>query len=406
MAHGLVGVAASLEPAPGRMVQRAHVVRRAERKARQEHLAQQRVQAIPALAVVAADLADEEVLRIQVRKARGHARHGLRLPEQRGAQRRAETVAGRHAGEQVEVFRRQAHQHFALEIACEGLRVAHLDRRETAAMLGLEIDREQLQAGDPAVGEVVQGARVFGLDAAELFAQEALGLFGGEAQVAQIELAEQALGAQARHRQWQRQRMPRAEHQVQVGRCVFEQPLQGLEDARLVVQVLHVVQHQHQLARAPGDFLHQRDDPVLDRRLVAVAPHQQGGLLPQGRVHLREAGQHAVEEARQLVIFGRERQPSDVVVQCQQGLAPSHQRARLSAARRSLYHHAALAPRVLQARDQRVARHQPPRATGRQQLGAGDGFGVRLPGRGGPGRRGVARGHGYGNSDRAQGRRT
>ncbi|MNV45838.1 hypothetical protein D3C71_1376470 [compost metagenome] len=155
MAHGFVEVPVRLEPAPGRAMQRTAFVARQPFQARQQDLAQQRMHAIPGLAVVAADLADEQVLAIEACQPQRHVRTGVRQHQQRGAQGGAETVAQGQPREQRQLIGRQVRQHFAFEVAGKGLRVAHLHPGIRGAALGLPVDHEQLQTGHPAIGEWV-----------------------------------------------------------------------------------------------------------------------------------------------------------------------------------------------------------------------------------------------------------
>ncbi|MCY1530897.1 hypothetical protein D9M68_661040 [compost metagenome] len=65
-------------------------------------------------------------------------------------------------------------QYFLFEVLREGACPAHLHAAETAAPFGFQIDREQLQASHPAVGQFVQDFGILSADFAELLAQVAL----------------------------------------------------------------------------------------------------------------------------------------------------------------------------------------------------------------------------------------
>ncbi|MDT4826579.1 hypothetical protein FQZ97_598940 [compost metagenome] len=320
---------------------------------------------------MAFDLGDEQVAAVQPCQAVEHLRQGVRLAEQGGAQRGAEAVADGGVQQQGEIVRRQVGQHLLLEIVGEGTGIAHLHVRIAAALPGLQVDGEQLQAGGPAVGQFVQDFGVALVDLPQVFAEEACRFLGAETQVAQIELAQQALCAQAGQRMRHGHRGARTEHQMEMRRRVFEQPLQDLEDAR-VAQEVQVVEHQHQFLPVPGDALHQGDDPVFHGQVVVLPADEDGGLAHHRRVHLGEARQQAAGEARQVVVLAGQGEPGDIEVQRQQLAAPGQQRAGLAAAGRTLDHHAALPPRFEQAGDQRIARHQVACPAGRQDFGAGD----------------------------------
>ncbi|MCY1453553.1 hypothetical protein D9M71_705560 [compost metagenome] len=77
------------------------------------------------------------------------------LTEQGRAQRCTKAFADRYAGEQAQVLGLQTHQHLAFEIAGKGTRIAHLNTVKTPALLGFEVNREQLQASHPAIGQLV-----------------------------------------------------------------------------------------------------------------------------------------------------------------------------------------------------------------------------------------------------------
>ncbi|MCY1559847.1 hypothetical protein D9M68_969230 [compost metagenome] len=95
-------------------------------KAAKQRLAQQRMNAIPGLGVVAADGRDKEVVRHHPRQALPDV---CRVPgptQDIRAQRHAEALADGHAGEHVEVFGGEVNQHLAFEEAGEGACVAQL----------------------------------------------------------------------------------------------------------------------------------------------------------------------------------------------------------------------------------------------------------------------------------------
>ncbi|MCY1219433.1 hypothetical protein D9M72_314070 [compost metagenome] len=214
----------------------------------------------------------------------------------------------------------------------------------------------------------MQGDGIVALDRAQLFAQEAFRLLRREAQVAHVEFDQGSLQAQPFHREFQR--TARAERQMQLRRCVIQQPLQGLQDAR-VSDMVQVIDHQHQFALAPGQRLHQGDHPQFDGRVAAVGPDRSRGFPGGGRIGFADAGQQAVNETRRVIVLGRQRQPADVIAQRQDFLAPCHQGTGLAAACLSLDHHAALPARLQQAVHQRFARHELACAARGQHPGAG-----------------------------------
>ena len=230
----------------------------------------------------------------------------------------------------------------------------------------LPVDGQQLQAGGPAVGKFVQLHRVAVVDGAELALQEALRFLRRKAQVTHIQFEQLAFGAKSVERQ--RHRPARGHHQVQVGRRVVQQPLQRLVDAR-VAQVVQIVEHQHQVTRMGGDGAHQRDQGALDGLAVDAAPGEIGRRLRHGRGGLGQAGEQVVEQAGELVVFGRQGEPGDVEAQRQQRLAPGDQGGGLAAAGRALQHQAAPAARLHQPGQQRLARHDAAGAARRDHLG-------------------------------------
>ncbi|MNL02476.1 hypothetical protein D3C87_1229850 [compost metagenome] len=382
LAHGLVDEAMVAEPLPRDAVHRALFGLAALAQAPAQGFAQQRMQAVPGLALGAGlDRHDEQVLALQPREQR---RRGgvVRGPAEQGrAQRRAETAAGRDADQQVEIGRRQVRQHFLFEIGGEGLRVLHVGAHEVARQLActhaqflaalLPVDGQQLQAGGPAVAQFVQRQCIARRDAAQLRLQEALGLGRRKAQVAHVDLQHLAFGAQAVERQ--RQRAARSHGQMQVARRVVQQPLQRLVQAR-VHEVLQVVEHQHQLARMGGNAAHQRDQRALHGFAVDAAAGVVGGFLGGDRRHLRHAGQQVVEQSRGLVVLGREAEPGDVEAQRQQRLSPRDQGGGLAAAGGALQHDAAAAAPFHQPGQQRLAGHGAPGAAGGNHLGGDQGL--------------------------------
>ncbi|MNI82614.1 hypothetical protein D3C73_1393450 [compost metagenome] len=118
-----------------------------------------------------------------------------------GAQRGAEAVADRHEQHQVKIRRRQVGQHFDFEIFGERLVVAHLVGGGNGRAIFLAADREQLQAGDPAIGQFVHLPGIAGADIAQLCLEKLLGLRRGKTQIPQVQFQYQLLAAQARQRQ-------------------------------------------------------------------------------------------------------------------------------------------------------------------------------------------------------------
>ncbi|MNL46456.1 hypothetical protein D3C87_1691690 [compost metagenome] len=94
-------------------------------------------------------------------------------------------------------------KYFLFKILREGAGTTHLHTTEAAAMLGFQVNREQLQASHPAVGQVVQELGIVMADFTEL-PQVAFGLFDGKAQIPQVILGQLALSAQPG--QWKRGR--------------------------------------------------------------------------------------------------------------------------------------------------------------------------------------------------------
>ncbi|MCY1513916.1 hypothetical protein D9M68_484390 [compost metagenome] len=324
-------------------------------------LAQQRVQAVPGFALGAGRGGDEEVLLLQPREQGQHLMLAQRLFAQRLAQRCGKAFARGRAHQQLGFVGRQPRQDFALEIFGEGAGVLHVGLHEAAGkgdaagvgLLAFPVRGEQLQAGDPAVGLLVQQARIARADLAQLGTQEVLRFRQRETQVALVQFQQQALVAQASQRQ--RQRRARGEHHVEVGRGVVEQPLQRLQHAR-GGQLLHVVEHQRHFARMRADAAHQRHDGALHGFVVGAAVGQQRGLAGDVGADLRQAAEHAVEPALALVVGGFQRQRGHVEAQRQQVQAPGAQQRGLAVAGRPLQHDAAPPARLGQLRQQPFAR--------------------------------------------------
>ncbi|MCY1458591.1 hypothetical protein D9M71_759870 [compost metagenome] len=86
MAHGLIEVAMLAEPGTGAGMQAHQALLRLCFQACAQHLAQQRMQAVPGFTVVTLDLSDEQVVAVQAGQLGEHPRNGMGLAEQRGAQ--------------------------------------------------------------------------------------------------------------------------------------------------------------------------------------------------------------------------------------------------------------------------------------------------------------------------------
>ncbi|MNV05535.1 hypothetical protein D3C71_958760 [compost metagenome] len=149
--------------------------------------------------------------------------------------------------------------------------------------------------------------------------------------------------------------------------------MQRLDDARLL-QVVHVVEHQHQLSRMLGDALNQGDHPMFDSHLVVVTTQQETGIAHPLRHDFSQTGLQATRETFQIVVFGRQRQPGHIEIHGQQLASPSQQRTGLATPGRPLDHHATLPANFLQTRQQVFARHQAPGPARRHNLGIGDGL--------------------------------
>ncbi|MNV99031.1 hypothetical protein D3C71_1943480 [compost metagenome] len=93
---------------------------------------------------MALDLGDEQIVGIETCQLDHHAGDGVRLAEQGCAQRGAETFTDRDAGEQAQIFRLKAHQHFTFEIVGKPDRIANLYPVKARHLFGFEINRKQL----------------------------------------------------------------------------------------------------------------------------------------------------------------------------------------------------------------------------------------------------------------------
>ncbi|MNZ47282.1 hypothetical protein D3C78_649910 [compost metagenome] len=367
MAHRFVQVSVLAEPHPRPCMHAALFFLAARFEMLEQVLAQQRVQAIPVFRVGAVDGDKEQVVAFQPRQQRHCIVFGATA--QRGAQRSAEAVAHRHVQEQFDILPRQARQHLALEEAGERLGVAQLHRRLAGGLALLAAHGKQLQAGDPAVAEVMQQAGVAGVDIAQLRLKELLRFLRGEAQVAQVQFQREVLAAQPRQRQ--RHRTARGQDQVQVGRCVVEQPLQGFVDGG-VGEGMQVVEHQHHFARVAGDAAHQGDYGALDAFAVDTAAFQQGGIADDLRRELGEAGEQVVEETGEVVVVLGEGQPGDVEAEGDQLLPPGQQHGGLAPAGRPFQHDAAAPTGFQQLFEQAFAGDDAGGTAWRHQLAAVD----------------------------------
>ncbi|MNP48002.1 hypothetical protein D3C76_1420920 [compost metagenome] len=91
-------------------------------------------------------------------------------------------------------------QYFLFEVLRKGAGTTHLHATEAVAMPGFQVNREQLQARNPTIGQVVQDLGIVVADFAEL-PQVAPRLFNGETQVLQVIFGQLALRTQTSQRQ-------------------------------------------------------------------------------------------------------------------------------------------------------------------------------------------------------------
>ncbi|MNJ61654.1 hypothetical protein D3C77_574560 [compost metagenome] len=170
MANRLVDKALFEEPVPGDRMEFALLFLGLTAQVVAQDFAQQRMEAVPGFPVVALDLSNEQVLAVQAGQLAHHPGNGMRLADQPGTQGRGKAVAKRSAGQQLQVSRGQVLQHFLLEVLCKCTRTTNLHAVKATAVLGLQVDREQLQAGHPAIGQVVQDLGVVLADLTKLLA--------------------------------------------------------------------------------------------------------------------------------------------------------------------------------------------------------------------------------------------
>ncbi|MDT4836129.1 hypothetical protein FQZ97_698150 [compost metagenome] len=78
------------------------------------------------------------------------------------------------------------------------------------------------------------------------------------------------------------------------------------------MQVVRVVEHQHDVAPARRDALHQADDHALDRLGIAAAPGQQPGLAGDGGIDRLQRREQVVDEPQGVVVVAAQRHPRDL----------------------------------------------------------------------------------------------
>ncbi|MNY34708.1 hypothetical protein D3C86_1690730 [compost metagenome] len=158
---------------------------------------------------------------------------------------------------------------------------------------------------------------------------------------------------------------------MQVRRRIVEQPAQQFEDVG-VIEMMYVIDHQHQVVGVPGNRLQQDDDPVFERQLASTLAEQQGRFPGQCGIDFGNAGQQAIGQPRRLVVLTGQRQPGDVEVDRDQFATPGQQGAGLATPGRPLNCHTALPSRLHQAAHQCRAGHQLARAARGNDLGVRD----------------------------------
>ncbi|MNL03020.1 hypothetical protein D3C87_1235450 [compost metagenome] len=203
-----------------------------------------------------------------------------------------------------------------------------------------------------AIGDALVGAR-------QPAAQEAGRLVARKAQVVGAEL--QHLVGGARPCEKQRQRGARGQRAAKVGGRVFDQQLDRVHGLR-GMQVVRVVEHQHDVAPARRDALHQADDHALDRLGIAAAPGQQAGLAGDGRIDGLQCREQVVDEPEDVVVVAAQRDPGDLRTHRHQLAPPQLEQRGLAAARGRLNDDEPVRRRggQGQAREQGLARQQKP----------------------------------------------
>ncbi|MNN42564.1 hypothetical protein D3C81_1567540 [compost metagenome] len=201
-------------------------------------------------------------------------------------------------------MRVQINQHFALEIADQASHVIDVPAFKREPLPGLAVDDQLLQPGDPAVSQFVHHIGRVLVDTLQMHLKKSRGFAGAEAQITQVKLAELRMRAQSR--QWHGHGCARAEHEVQIGGCIVEQPLQRQENAR-VLEMVKVVKHQHQFTCVLRDAVNEGNHPVFDGQLTAVAVKQQACVAPQLRFDHGNTGLQDFQKGFQRVIVDTQR---------------------------------------------------------------------------------------------------
>ncbi|MNZ47651.1 hypothetical protein D3C78_653740 [compost metagenome] len=158
MAHGLRQQLAFGKPARRAPVQLGDANDVAARQARGKKLAEQRMEAVPGLPVIGLDAEDQQVLFLQpLQQVRR-----LVIIGHRRRQRCIEAPADAHALHESRELRRQVGDHVLGEIGLQVIRLpAQVAQRLARLGAAAQQQDDQLQAGRPAAGQVVDQVHFF-----------------------------------------------------------------------------------------------------------------------------------------------------------------------------------------------------------------------------------------------------
>ncbi|MNV27575.1 hypothetical protein D3C71_1187300 [compost metagenome] len=203
-----------------------------------------------------------------------------------------------------------------------------------------------------AIGDAIVGAR-------QALAKEFDRFVARKTQVVGTELQHLVRGACACEKE--RQCRARGQGAAKVGGRVLDQQLNRMHRPG-AVQMVRIVEHQHDLAPARRDALHQADDHALDRLGIAAAPGQQAGLAGDGRIDGLQCREQVVDEPQDVVVVAAQRDPGNLRTDRHQLAPPQLEQRGLAAARGRLNDDEPVRRRggQGQAREQGLARQQKP----------------------------------------------
>ncbi len=302
--HGVARMALLRQPFRRLAVQGRDALRVALGKQRTQEIGEEVVVTEPNAFGIERD--QEEVRRFDFFQHRG----GIGMSGEVGAQRCGDAVENCGFQQEEDRLLRQPTQHVMGEEFGDAA-VGAGEAADDGGAVGLgpvvERDRGKLQAGDPALGAVLQADDIGALEAKHARAvQEAFGF--GEREAERLVVDADHLALHAHRGELQRHETARGENEMERRGRIGQQRIEEAGDLGRG-EDMAVVEHEEEIAAARGKVVHQRGEDRIDGKDGAGAD-ERGDVLRDGWIGPRDGGDEIVEEAAEVIVGGIEREPS------------------------------------------------------------------------------------------------